>query len=147
MCVGLESKPFLRTGGRYSAICGKSLSCTFYHNLNIMIREDFKTVEELPIDFDGRGSTNGFHYHQVYRKDGWYIYKVTRTYDNGYTKEFFEFFKERVVKTSVYGDNGWEQVEGLGKIAYPCDMEFGSIAWTLPTFDGCLMKIAEKSSN
>ena len=82
-----------------------------------MIREDFKTVEELPIDFDGRGSTNGFHYHQVYRKDGWYIYKVTRTYDNGYTKEFFEFFKERVVKTSVYGDNGWEQVEGLGKIA------------------------------
>lgn len=112
-----------------------------------MIREDFKTVEELPIDFDGRGSTNGFHYHQVYRKNGWYVYKVTRTYDNGYTKEFFEFFKERVVKTSVYGDNGWEQVEGLGKIAYPCDMEFGSIAWTLTTFDGCLRKIAEKSSN
>lgn len=112
-----------------------------------MNRSDFKTVEELPIDFDGRGSTNGFHYHQVYRKDDWYIYKVTRTYDNGYTKEFFEFFKERVVKTSVYGDNGWEQVEGLGKVAYPCDMEFGSIAWTLPTFDGCLRKIAEKSSN
>ena len=110
-----------------------------------MNRSDFKTIEELPIDIEGRASTKGFHYHQVYRKDGWYVYKVTRTYDNGYTKEFFEVFKEKISKkfTTVSGE--LIHFDEIGTVRYPCDEEFGLLAWTLPTFDGCLMKIAEKS--
>lgn len=105
-----------------------------------MKRSDFNTIIELPIEFDVRG----FHYNQVYHNNGWYIYQVTRTYDNGYSKEFFEFFKEKVVKAVEY-NNGWNQVEGIGKIVYPCDEDFGKFAWTLPTFDGCLRKMTEKS--
>ena len=110
-----------------------------------MNRSDFKTVEELPIDIEGSRATKGFHYHQVYRKDGWYIYQVTRTYDNGYTKEFFEVFKEKVDNKLIVINGKFTKSQDDGRIRYPCDEEFGIFAWTLPTFDGCLRKIAEKS--
>ena len=110
-----------------------------------MNRSDFKTIEELPIDIEGRASTKGFHYHQVYRKDWWYVYKVSRTYDNGYTKEFFEVFKEKVDNKLIVINGKFTKSQDDGRIRYPCDEEFGIFAWTLPTFDGCLRQIAEKS--
>ena len=110
-----------------------------------MNRSDFKTIEELPIDIEGSRATNGFHYHQVYRKDGWYVYQVTRTYDNGYTKEFFEVFKEKVDNKLIVINGKFTKSQDDGRIRYPCDEEFGLFAWTLTTFDGCLRKISEKS--
>lgn len=41
-----------------------------------MKRSDFNTIIELPIEFDGRGSTKGFKFKQVYHNNGWYIYEV-----------------------------------------------------------------------
>lgn len=112
-----------------------------------MNRYDFKTIEELPIDIEGSRTTKGFHYHQVYRKDGWYIYKVTVTYNNGYAKEFFEVFKEKITKKFTKVNGELFHSDEIGTVRYPCDEEFGILAWTLPTFDGCLRKIAEKSQN
>ena len=53
-----------------------------------MKRSDFNTIIELPIEFDGRGSTKGFKFKQVYHNNGWYIYEVKG--------EYYEVFKEKI---------------------------------------------------
>lgn len=55
-----------------------------------MKRSDFNTIIELPIEFDGRGSTKGFKFKQVYHNNGWYIYEVKG--------EYYEVFKEKLSK-------------------------------------------------
>ena len=100
-----------------------------------MKRSDFNTIIELPIEFDGRGSTKGFKFKQVYHNNGWYIYEVKG--------EYYEVFKEKIVKAMEY-DNGWNTIEGVGKVTYPCDEDFGNSAWTYRNYEkalGCYEKI------
>ena len=59
-----------------------------------MTRDDFKTIEELRKDFVSyKKEVFKFKFHQVYHKDGWYIYQVN---DN-----WFEVFKETIAKPNV----------------------------------------------
>ena len=99
-----------------------------------MKRSDFNTIIELPIEFDGRGSTKGFKFKQVYHNNGWYIYEVKG--------EYYEVFKEKIVKAMEY-DNGWNTIEGVGKITYPCDEDFGNSAWTYRNYEKALKRIVE----
>lgn len=100
-----------------------------------MKRSDFNTIIELPLEFIGRASTNGFTFRQVYHSNGWYIYEVKGAY--------YEVFKEKIVQAMEY-DNGWKEIEGVGKVVYPSDEDFGNFAWTYRNYEKAL-KITEKS--
>lgn len=100
-----------------------------------MKRSDFNTIIELPLEFTGRASTKGFTFRQVYHSNGWYIYEVKGAY--------YEVFKEKIVQAMEY-DNGWKEIEGVGKVVYPSDEDFGNFAWTYRNYEKAL-KRTEKS--
>ena len=41
-------------------------------------------------------------------------------------------------------DNGWKEIEGVGKVVYPSDEDFGNFAWTYRNYEKAL-KRTEKS--
>ena len=100
-----------------------------------MKRSDFNTIIELPLEYIGRASTKGFTLRQVYHSNGWYIYEVKGAY--------YEVFKEKIVQAMEY-DNGWKEIEGVGKVVYPSDEDFGNFAWTYRNYEKAL-KRTEKS--
>ena len=102
-----------------------------------MKREDFKEIVELPIHFNGRGSTRGYKFDQIYNTNGWYIYAVTIPKS---TKPHYEVFKEKIQQHRVY-DNGWRKVDNVGKVVYPFDEAFGHWARSCPTIESCMKYI------
>lgn len=109
-----------------------------------MTREDFKEIIELPTYFDGKGSTKGFKFDQVYNINGWYIYKVILPNTD---KIHYEIFKEKIQQHKVYENDKWVAVENVGSIIYPCDESFGLWAWCCPTIESCMKHITKKSSD
>lgn len=56
---------------------------------------------------------------------------------------YYEVFKEKIVQAMEY-DNGWKEIEGVGKVVYPSDEDFGNFAWTYRNYEKAL-KRTEKS--
>ena len=103
-----------------------------------MTRDDFKTVEELRKDFVSyKKEIFGFKFHQVYHKDGWYIYKVN---DN-----WFEVFKENICKKLIVVNGNMTSSDDNGKVRYPSGNDFGICAWNVVTIDDALAIIEKKS--
>lgn len=99
-----------------------------------MKREYFKEIIELPVHFIGKGSVKGFIFDQIYNSNGWYIYQVRLPNCNAV---HYEVFKEYLQRHRVY-DNGWRNVDNVGRIFYPYDEAFGHWAWSCPTIEICM---------
>lgn len=108
-----------------------------------MTREDFKEIIELPIYFDGKGSTKGFKFDQVYNINGWYIYQVRMPNTD---KMHYEIFKEKIQGELTMVDGKFVSSTTVGKIQYPCDESFGLWAWCCPTIESCMKHITQKDS-
>lgn len=107
-----------------------------------MKREDFKEIIELPVHFEGKGSERGFIFDQIYNNNGWYIYKVKLSEKATH----YEVFKETIKQYTVY-ENGWTNVDNVGKVFYPWDEAFGYWAWSCKTIECCMKYITGKRQN
>lgn len=38
-------------------------------------------------------------------------------------------------------DNGWKEIKGVGKVAYPSDEDFGNFAWTYRNYENALKRM------
>lgn len=86
-------------------------------------------VIQLKKEFNRFSGTQGFHHVQVYHKDGWYIYRVS--------KYNYEVFKERIVKAKDYIDKKLVPSDKM-KVKYPSNEDFGRWAWNVTTYDRAL---------
>jgi hypothetical protein len=108
-----------------------------------MTREDFKEIIELPTYFDGKGSTKGFKFDQVYNINGWYIYQVRMPNTD---KMHYEIFKETLQQHQVCENGKWTKVDNVGSVRYPSDECFGLWAWCCPTIESCMKHITTKET-
>ena len=70
---------------------------------------------------------------QKYKDNELVIYEVRQPYDDGNGETvWYEIFKYRVGRNSIYHDGEWE--------IYPCDEDFGTYAWSCTTI-GSVNKI------
>lgn len=103
-----------------------------------MTRDDFKIIEELRKDFVSyKKEIFKFKFHQVYHKDGWYIYQVN---DN-----WFEVFKETIANKLMKVNGELTHSDEIGKVRYPSGNDFGFWAWNVVTMEDALAIIAKKS--
>lgn len=96
----------------------------------------FNTIEEL---FDDKTCIKGgdkFRYRQVLNDGQWYIYEVRYLLGKHVS---YEVFKRRVVPKSEYDrDNGkFVTVQGVGRVKYPSDEDFGKWAFSCPDIETC----------
>jgi hypothetical protein len=105
-----------------------------------MKRTKFKTIKELPLEFD----KNKFHFKQVYNRNEWYAYELTDEYGN----KWYEVFKEQAVNNFTYDKENGKFITSKedGHIAYPSNESFGRWAWTTPTMESIQRTIDRKST-
>lgn len=108
-----------------------------------MERKDFKTIKELPLEFD-KGSWKQ-HYKQIYHDNDWYIYEMTGQYGN----KSYEVFSEHISKCFTYDkeQNKFITFDDEGFVAYPSDEIFGSWASAQPSIEGAMAFIEMRTSN
>jgi len=82
-------------------------------------------MKELETEFEGKGSTKGFHYLQIRISDMAYLYKVEDTEDN---YSWYEIFRRVENKGGTYNIGGVD-VFFEPKVSYPNDNSFGVTAW------------------
>ena len=82
---------------------------------------EYNEIIELKDEFQQTRDGEKFHHRKVYSDDRIYIYQV-----NG---KWFEVFKRKVKPKNKMIDGKFISVEGVGRVAYPNNEDFGSWAW------------------
>ena len=82
---------------------------------------DFNTIIELADEIIQHRDGEKFRHKKVFSDDKIYIYQV-----NG---KYFEVFKRTIRQKSGYADGKYIKVEGVGRVVYPSDNNFGFWAW------------------
>ena len=85
------------------------------------IMSDFNTIIELADEMIQHRDGEKFHHKKVFSDDKIYIYQV-----NG---KYFEVFKRTIRQKAGYADGKYIKVEGVGRVVYPSDNNFGFWAW------------------
>lgn len=94
--------------------------------------KEFKKIIDLADELIQHRDGEKFFYKKVFSDDKIYIYQV-----NG---KWFEVFKKTIRQKSGYVDGKFTKVEGVGRVVYPTDNNFGLWAWNCHDKD-CIRSI------
>lgn len=83
--------------------------------------EKYKKIIDLADEMVQHRDGDEFHHKKVYQDGKIYIYQV-----NG---KWFEVFKKTIRQKAGYVDGKFTKIEGVGRVVYPSDNNFGFWAW------------------